>query len=230
VFFINTSSLGSYPAYVAARERRERRWGKGPASTLAVLEILRTEKPLRAVLDGRECLVATMFVGNCRYQPSGFVPIWRQRLDDGRLDLRLLEAGHRMAATRLVVSFLMGRLGRSRLYREYDPVQLHVLLPDESSPLARDGELGPGVHEVHYGKQTRALTVYVAPHKVGRRRVNRQSDSATTRPGVPRSEIDRSARSCPGPRPSRARRMPRQASAEAVKFPRANRRSRWSSV
>jgi hypothetical protein len=70
----------------------------------------------------------------------------------------------------LVVSFLTGRLGRSRLYREYDPVQLHVLLPDESSPLARDGELGPGVHEVRYGKQTRALTVYVAPHKVGRRR------------------------------------------------------------
>src|SRR5690348_9108776 len=74
-FFINTSRLGSYPAYVAARERRERRWGKGTASTLAVLEIWRTEKPLRAVLDGRECLVATMFVGNCRYQPSGFVPI-----------------------------------------------------------------------------------------------------------------------------------------------------------
>ena len=44
-FFINTSSLGSYPAYVAARKRRERRWGKGTASTLAVLEILRTEKP-----------------------------------------------------------------------------------------------------------------------------------------------------------------------------------------
>jgi diacylglycerol kinase family enzyme len=28
-FFINTSSLGSYPAYVAARKRRERRWGRG---------------------------------------------------------------------------------------------------------------------------------------------------------------------------------------------------------
>ena len=144
--------------------------GRGRRPLLLCWKSCVPEKPLRAVLDGRECLVATMFVGNCRYQPSGFVPIWRQRLDDGRLDVRLLEAGHRLTATRLVVSFLTGRLGRSRLYREYDPVQLHVLLPDESSPLARDGELGPGVHEVRYGKQTRALTVYVAPHKVGRRR------------------------------------------------------------
>ena len=49
--------------------------GEGDGVHPCVLEILRTEKPLRAVLDGRECLVATMFVGNCRYQPSGFVPI-----------------------------------------------------------------------------------------------------------------------------------------------------------
>jgi membrane-associated phospholipid phosphatase len=33
-FFINTSSLGSYPAYVAARARRERRWGKGPDASV----------------------------------------------------------------------------------------------------------------------------------------------------------------------------------------------------
>jgi diacylglycerol kinase family enzyme/membrane-associated phospholipid phosphatase len=168
-YFINTASLGSYPAFVVARERRERRLGKGLASALAVLEILRTEDPMRAVIDGRACSVATMFVGNCRYDPSGFVPIWRQRLDDGRLDVRLLEAGHPLAATRLMLSFITGRLGRSHLYHEYDPVELHVVLADGASPLARDGEVGPSIQEARFGKQARALTVYVAPHQLGRR-------------------------------------------------------------
>jgi hypothetical protein len=47
-YFINTASLGSYPAFVVARERREPRLGKGLASALAVLEILRTDNPMPA--------------------------------------------------------------------------------------------------------------------------------------------------------------------------------------
>jgi undecaprenyl-diphosphatase len=160
--FINTASLGAYPAFVAARERRQQRWGRGMASALAAAEILRTEQPLPAIVDGRACSAATIFIGNGRYVPSGFVPIWRPRLDDGRLDVRLLEAGHRLAGTRLLFSFLTGRLGRSRLYREYDPAELHVVLTGGASPLARDGELGAPVREVHFGKQPRAVTVYVA--------------------------------------------------------------------
>jgi diacylglycerol kinase family enzyme/membrane-associated phospholipid phosphatase len=177
-YFINTAGVGSYPAFVAARERRQRRWGKGLASALAVVEILRTEQPLHAVIDNRPCSVATMFIGNCRYNPSGFVPIWRQRLDDGQLDVRLLETGHRWAPARLMLSFLTGRLGRSRLYREYDSVQVHVMLRDGPALLARDGEVGPSVAEANFGKKARALMVYVAPHKFGRR---------ATRSSLPRS-------------------------------------------
>lgn len=161
--FLNTSSLGSYPAFVAIRERWEGRVGKPLAAVIALVLAARTERPLQLVVDGQEHMVAMMFVGNGRYQPYGFAPNWRPRLDDGRLDLRMVTIAGRVPMLRLALSVLTGRLGRSKLYIEDDPVDLQVRRPDGPGLLARDGEIGPAPAELDYRKLRRSLTVYKSP-------------------------------------------------------------------
>ncbi|MGH3546996.1 MAG: hypothetical protein ACRDQU_02500 [Pseudonocardiaceae bacterium] len=64
--FLNTSSLGSYPAFVAIRERWKGRVGKPVAAAIALLVAVRRQKPLRLVVDGHAHDVTMMFVGYCR--------------------------------------------------------------------------------------------------------------------------------------------------------------------
>ena len=158
--FVNTASLGSYPSFVAKRERWESRLGKRVAAALAIVAVLRSERLLRAVINGRQHLLAMVFIGNGRYQPHGFAPSWRPRLDDGILDVRVVDAGHRLAAIRLLGSLATGRLGRSRVYVEAGSAGLRVSLPDGPTALAWDGEIGPGSAELRFGTARRVLTVY----------------------------------------------------------------------
>jgi len=158
--FVNTASLGSYPSFVAARQRWESRLGKALAAVLAIHVVLRDEQPLAAVVNDKRVLLAMMFIGNGRYQPHGFAPAWRPRLDDGLLDVRMVETSRPFAAIRLLVSLATGRLGHSRLYAEAAAVGLHVQLPDGPTPLAWDGEFGPGSADLRFGIEPRALTVY----------------------------------------------------------------------
>ncbi len=158
--FLNTSSLGSYPAFVDIRERWQGRVGKPAAGAIALLSVARRQRPLRLVVDGLEHEVVMMFVGNGRYQPHGFAPSWRPRLDDGRLDLRMVTVDGRAPLLRLAVSILTGRLGRSRLYIEDDPVDVRITRSDGPGLLARDGEIAPGPAEIDYKKLPRSLVVY----------------------------------------------------------------------
>ena len=155
---MNTASLGSYPGFVARRERWESLLGQRVAA-LAVAAVLRAERALRAVINGREHLLAMMFIGNGQSQPHGFAPSWRPRLYDGILDVRLVGAGHRFAAVQLLGSLAAERLGRSRIYVEAGSAGLRVSLPDGPTALARDGEIGPGSAELCFETARRALTV-----------------------------------------------------------------------
>jgi undecaprenyl-diphosphatase len=164
--FLNTASLGSYPAFVAIRERWQGRVGKPAAAAIALLSAARQQRPLRLVVDGQEHEVAMMFIGNGRYQPQGFAPSWRPRLDDGRLDLRMVTVAGRAPLLRLALSILTGRLGRSRLYVEDDPVDVHITRRDGPGLLATDGEIAAGPAELDVRKLPRGLIVYrpsVAP-------------------------------------------------------------------
>ena len=148
--FLNTCSLGSYPNFVIAPEQWEDKLGKALAAVLAVHNVLRNDRPLRVVINGRERLLAMMFIGNSRYQPHGFAPAWRPRLDDGILDVRLVETG-RLGAVRLAVSLAAGRLGRSHLCTEVGSVGLQLHLPAGPAHVAYDGEAGPRCQDLEIG-------------------------------------------------------------------------------
>ncbi len=92
--FLNTASFGSYVELVDAREELEGRIGKWPALAVAVVRVLRHGTPVDVEIDGERRSLWLAFVGNCRYLPDGMAPTWRERLDDGQLDVRVVDAAH----------------------------------------------------------------------------------------------------------------------------------------
>jgi undecaprenyl-diphosphatase len=158
--FLNAASFGSYAELVDARERLEDRIGKWPALVVALTTVLRRRAPVVVEIDGSSRRIWAIFVGNCRYQPAGFAPAYRTRLDDGLLDVRVVDADHPFARTRLVAAVLTGTLARCRVYEQRFARELRVRSA-EPLRLARDGETFDGAPEFTVRKRPRRLRVYV---------------------------------------------------------------------
>jgi undecaprenyl-diphosphatase len=159
--FVNTASFGSYSELVDARERLEGTIGKWPALLVALARVLRRAQPCEVELDGRTRPVWMVFIGNCVYHPAGFAPAWRERLDDGKLDIRLVDATHPWARTRLLLAVLTGRLGRSTVYETFTTSRLRVRSRSGPMRLARDGETFDGPAEFDIAKSSTGLVVLV---------------------------------------------------------------------
>jgi undecaprenyl-diphosphatase len=105
-----------------------------------------------------------VFVGNCRYHPDGFAPSWRERLDDGALDVRIVDADTPWSRTRLVAAVLTGRLGRCRAYDATTTTRLVIESPDGAPVrLAVDGETSEGATTLVFEKHARPLRVFAPP-------------------------------------------------------------------
>ena len=158
--FLNTASFGAYPELVDTREKLESKIGKWPALAFALWRVFRSGSPTNVEIDGQPREIWMIFVGNCRYHPSGFAPAWRERLDDGQLDIRIVDASAPLARLRLVASVLTGRLGRSRIYEQRLAPQLEIRSLEGPLRLARDGETFDGPEEFIIEKLGQPLTVY----------------------------------------------------------------------
>ncbi|HKE73730.1 MAG TPA: diacylglycerol kinase family protein [Acidimicrobiales bacterium] len=158
--FLNTASFGSYVELVDAREALEHRIGKWPALAVALVRVLRRSAPIEVALDGDPRRLWLVFVGNCRYQPEGMAPTWRERLDDGRLDVRVVDAGHPFSRTRLALAAATGTLRRSRVFETWAAPALHVRSGNGPLRLARDGETFDGDDEFDIAKPGDRLAVF----------------------------------------------------------------------
>lgn len=158
--FLNTASFGSYAELVDAREALEDRIGKWPALLVAGVRVMRRGRPIEVEIDGEPHDIWMIFIGNCRYKPDGFAPSRRARLDDGQLDIRLIDAGHPWCRVRLVAGLLTGRLGRSPVYRQWAATSLHVRSPDGPLRLACDGETFDGSEELEVVKTGERVALY----------------------------------------------------------------------
>ncbi|OBA63814.1 phosphoesterase [Mycobacterium sp. 1100029.7] len=157
---INTASIGAYPAFVQRREKLEKRIGKPLAGFYAMLRTLRNEQPVRISYDNKTLLTSLFFVGNSLYLPTGFAPSRRSRMDDGLIDVRILEAGRRFAKTRILTAIALGRLQRSPLYHELQVPQFSFSTVDEPTVIAHDGELGDKYREASFAAKYRILPVF----------------------------------------------------------------------
>ena len=137
---MNTAGLGAYSQMLANRERFESGLGRWPGQVLAFIKTVIESTPLDVTLDGQRRPVWMIFIGNCRYEPSGLGPSWRPRLDDGHLDVRVLRADVPHSRLRLAAAMLSGHLSRSAAYSEMTVPELRIDSPRQRLPIARDGE------------------------------------------------------------------------------------------
>lgn len=172
---LNTVSIGVYPEFVEHRERRERRIGKPLAAVLAAVEAVRGSEPVRLRIDGRDVLAWSYFVGVGRGHPRSATPLARHRLDDERLEVRILHAG-RMPRSRGAVSLALGRLATPVVSRvpgwrearviESAEVTEQTVLVHGAPGYAHDGEAVEEITGTPDAEGYRALTVRVAPAAV----------------------------------------------------------------
>jgi membrane-associated phospholipid phosphatase/diacylglycerol kinase family enzyme len=160
--FLNTASLGGYPQIVATRERLEEYLGKWPSVAISLFRVLRTGIPLDLLVDGQHRMLWLLFVGNGSYSPSGFAPTFRSDLNDGLLDIRMVDAVAPLARTRLLAAVLSGRLGRSRVYEQRLAPRLDLQRADGTDDLvvALDGEVDQTLPLVTLSKHPARLVVY----------------------------------------------------------------------
>ncbi|WP_179873582.1 bifunctional phosphatase PAP2/diacylglycerol kinase family protein [Microcella indica] len=92
---LNTVSLGVYPQLVEERSRLAKRVGKPLGAVLAARRVLRRSTPFTVSVNGESARVWSVFVGVSDYGTLEQGPLWRGRLDDGALDVRILHAGRR---------------------------------------------------------------------------------------------------------------------------------------
>lgn len=157
---INTASIGAYPKFVQVREKLERRIGKPLAAVYAMLHMLRRDHPVRIRFDNKTIQTSLFFLGNSVYLPSGFAPSLRSRLDDGLIDVRILETGRKFSGVRILTALALGRLQRSPLYHELQVPEFSFTAVDGPTVLARDGEAGDRLAEASFKVHYRALAVF----------------------------------------------------------------------
>lgn len=158
--FLNTASFGSYVEIVDAREELEDRIGKWPALAVAVTRVLRRGQPVEVEIDGERQRLWAVFIGNCHYQPDGMAPTWRDRLDDGELDVRVADATAPFSRVRLVLAVVTGRLHRSPVFRHWRTGSMDVVSANGALRLARDGETFDGSRRFTVTKSGDRLAVY----------------------------------------------------------------------
>jgi diacylglycerol kinase family enzyme len=158
--FVNTASLGSYSKLVEAREQLETTIGKWPALAVALMRVLRDNDPFEITIDGRARRIWMIFIGNCAYDPAGFAPATRARLDDGFLDVRIVEGSAPWARVRLIAAALAGTLARSKVYNRALVAHVTMSLPAGENLLAADGEVFAGHSDFTVAKSPQRLRVY----------------------------------------------------------------------
>jgi diacylglycerol kinase family enzyme len=121
----------------------------------------RREASVRIKYDNKTVQTSLFFLGNSVYLPSGFAPSRRTRMDDGLIDIRILETGRRFAMLRILTSLVLGRLVRSPLYHELQVPEFSFTVVDGAIAIAHDGEVETNCQEATFKSMYRALPVFL---------------------------------------------------------------------
>jgi undecaprenyl-diphosphatase len=81
-------------------------------------------------------------------------------MDDGLMDVRILETEKRFSKMRILTSLALGRLVRSPLYHELRVPEFSFRAVDGPTLLAHDGELADELDEATFTVRYRALPVF----------------------------------------------------------------------
>jgi diacylglycerol kinase family enzyme len=167
--FINNSSIGVYPSFVASRERlRQQGHAKWAAFALATAEVLRRDGEVAIRLEGDLARIGTrtpfVFVGNNEYFAEGLMLGGRTRLDAGRLHAYFAPPVRTRHLPKLFAQALFGYARRDHALECLAGTELWVDTPlTPTINVACDGELLTLATPLHYRSWPGALTVLAPP-------------------------------------------------------------------
>lgn len=162
--FLNTASVGTYPEFVTERESLEPRYGKRVAALIAAHRLLRAKPQTHLEVDGEPITAMLFFVGNSQYEPRDFAPAMRPRLDDGKLDVRILVSDKKALTARLLWAVLTGTLESSSIYVRKTVSEMDVRILEDEVLISRDGEVDDPTDRLRFGVHDKALKVYQPPN------------------------------------------------------------------
>ena len=158
---INTASVGAYPDFVREREKwQARHLPKAVAAAIALFQVARRLEPVTIEFDGETADATLFFLGNGQYLPRNFAPAWRPNLDDGLLDIRMLQIPSTWALIDVISATLRGRLGESKHYRELQVPAFSFKVKGGKVRVAHDGDDLKPMHKLHFKSHYRVLPVY----------------------------------------------------------------------
>jgi undecaprenyl-diphosphatase len=162
--FLNAAALGIYTQVLDARKLLEPRLGRWPAHVVALAKVLVEARHTELELDGARRRLWMLFIGNCRHHDRGVAPGRRQRLDDGILDLRIVDAARRWSRLRLLLALTSGRLDQSRVYERREARELLLSSYADQLRIMLDGEAFDAGGALTVAKRPERLAVY-APRR-----------------------------------------------------------------
>ena len=124
-----------------------------------MLHTVRRDRPVTIRYDNKTLQTSLFFLGNSVYLPAGFAPSRRTRMDDGLIDVRILETGRPWARTRILTALVLGRLQRSPLYHELQVPEFAFAAVDGPTVIAHDGEIGDEYDRASFAAKYRVLPV-----------------------------------------------------------------------
>jgi undecaprenyl-diphosphatase len=195
--FLNAASFGAYTELVDERERLQTRLGKWPALAVAAVRVLRHTQPIEVLVNGDRRHVWLAFIGNCAYGSRGAAPTWRDRLDDGELDIRLIATGRHVRRLRAITAVLAGHLHVTPEYSHWQASRLTVEAvppePPRNKRLRRHGarlsaQLGRQSHQSGSIRRSPLLTLLGPAHRrsevEAELRLARDGETFSTTPSV----------------------------------------------
>jgi diacylglycerol kinase family enzyme/membrane-associated phospholipid phosphatase len=163
--FLSNATFGAHTELVDERRKLERWIGRWPAQVLAAVRTLVRTAPVDVLVNGERRSVWMAFIGNGTYHDAGIAPGWRHSLNDGTLDVRLLDAGRHRSRVRAVLALLLAAVRRSQGIHLLQSKQITLHPLGGTIKLTRDGERVESAGTIHAEMHPRALLVYV-PERV----------------------------------------------------------------
>ncbi|WP_149359693.1 bifunctional phosphatase PAP2/diacylglycerol kinase family protein [Lolliginicoccus suaedae] len=157
--FLNTASLGTYPAALQARKNWEQHLGKWIPLALGMIRELAAAQPLCITLNGQSLRARTLFIGNGTYHPTDRIPVARTAINGGTLDIRLIRADHPLSYTRALYAVATGTLRTSPIHEHLTLPELEITL-EAATPVALDGDPISDTAHLRIRTNPHALTVY----------------------------------------------------------------------
>lgn len=167
-FFLNTSSIGTYPRVIEERDAVQARTHhrKWPAMALAAIRVLARHPSVRASIEVNGKIsqrrTAFVFVGNNVYSLRLFAEELRPRLDAGTLSVLSPRCHGALCLSRLMWRALKSELREAEQFDEWIAPEIWVRLNKPTVRVAVDGEVVTLPTPLHYRIHPGALRV-VAP-------------------------------------------------------------------